>query len=82
MSAREAERLARFIVLLLEPATFERDDAGGAHNGIARALLGSRYRWAPLDRGFLRAMACCHLVSQVEFDRLMGLFETARERSA
>ena len=49
--------------------------------GIARALLESRYRFEPLDLGFLRLMVNARSVTAADYMRLMSLTRAARERA-
>ena len=71
----EARRLAVFLQRLLAPPP------GQAHEGIARALLGSRYRWQPADRAFLRLQVCRPSASSADYERLRALAALAREHS-
>ena len=70
----QARRLGLFIERLLAPVVVE------AHTGIARALLGSPYRFDPLDLGFLRLMVNARSATASDYMRLMSLIRAARER--
>ena len=73
LDGREARRFAMFNERLLAPAP------DNAHEGMARALLASRYRWERGDRQFLRMMVCRPTRTGADWSRLMALLQTARE---
>lgn len=72
----QARRLTLFVERLLAPPV------PAAHQGIARALLGTNYKWRRPDLDFLRQSVCRATVTSAEFARLVALVDEAKGQEA
>ena len=82
LDPQQRDRLEHFINLLMVPALDEHAVDAETHKGVARALLASRHRWAPLDLAYLRWAACGGADRASDYARLDCLLEQARERAS